>query len=256
MKEGSEPVEKPPRRLNPLYAIAVVVLAYFGSQIFGGVVVGVGAGLLGYDEQQVLSQLESNTFVQFCYILAAEAMALAILWWFMRRRGVGLPDIGLGRKPKNTDIGYGLATFGIYFVALIAVTTLVSLCVPSINLDQEQLIGFEAAKAPAELALVFVSLVILPPLVEEIMIRGFLYTGLRARFTKITSALIASILFGVAHLQLGSGEPPLWIAAIDTCLLSLFLIYLREKTGSLWAGIFVHAIKNGLAFFVLFIVQR
>ena len=34
---------------------------------------------------------------------------------------------------------------------------------------------------------------------------------------------------------------------------NLVLIYLREKTGSLWASITLHACKNGVAFAALFV---
>ena len=85
------------------------------------------------------------------------------------------------------------------------------------------------------------------------MIRGFLYTGLRRRMKPLLSAFIASLVFALAHLQLGSGAPPLYVAAIDTFVLSLILIALRERTGSLWSGIIVHALKNGFAFAAIFI---
>ena len=42
------------------------------------------------------------------------------------------------------------------------------------------------------------------------------------------------------------------LAAATAFVLSLVLIYLREKTGSLWASITLHAIKNGVAFVALF----
>ena len=137
---------------------------------------------------------------------------------------------------------------------MLIVTGLVSVLIPSINLDQQQQIGFDHATGLVSLTLVFVSLVILPPIVEEIMVRGFLFSGLRSKLGVLASALIASFLFATAHLQLGSGEPPLWIAAIDTFLLSMALIALRIRTGALWAGVLVHALKNGVAFAYLFVL--
>jgi membrane protease YdiL (CAAX protease family) len=44
-----------------------------------------------------------------------------------------------------------------------------------------------------------------------------------------------------------------WAVALDTMVLSLMLCTLREYTGAIWAGVLVHAIKNGLAFYLLFI---
>src|SRR5262249_37045858 len=103
--------------------------------------------------------------------------------------------------------------------------------------------------------LVFISLVILPPITEEIMIRGFLFTGLRSKLSLIKAGLITSVLFAIPHLQPGSGQPLLWMAGVDTFILSLILVYLREKTGSLAASIGVHAIKNFVAFLALFVVK-
>jgi membrane protease YdiL (CAAX protease family) len=83
--------------------------------------------------------------------------------------------------------------------------------------------------------------------------RGYLYGSLRKAFSKLNAALITSVIFASAHLEFGSGAPLLWIAALDTFVLSLFLVGLHEKTGSLWAGMLVHGAKNAIAFAALFI---
>jgi membrane protease YdiL (CAAX protease family) len=43
----------------------------------------------------------------------------------------------------------------------------------------------------------------------------------------------------------------MWAAAFDTFILSVVLVYLREKTGALYAGMLVHMLNNLLAFFVV-----
>lgn len=241
--------------LGPVSVILVVLLTYFLSQIFAVIIISYSATLIGYDAESAINNIESSTFLQFAYIAIVEAITLYVLWWFMRLRKVPLKAIGLVRKPNIKDVGPALIVFAIYFVVLILATALIKNFIPGLDVEQEQQIGFKEAISPFQLGLVFVSLVILAPVTEEIMVRGFMYAGLRARFTKISSAIIASVIFGIAHLQLGSGAPPLWIAALDTAILSMFLIYLREKTGALWAGMFVHGLKNGIAFFVLFIIR-
>jgi membrane protease YdiL (CAAX protease family) len=123
--------------------------------------------------------------------------------------------------------------------------------VPSLNLEQKQELGFDMATTGKNLLPIFVSLVILPPVVEEIVTRGFLYTNLRSRVAIVPAAIITSILFAAAHLGEAS-DGLLWVAAIDTFVLSMVMCHLREKTGSLWPSMGVHFIKNGLAFFVLF----
>ena len=147
---------------------------------------------------------------------------------------------------------YAVPAFFGYLGLLMVGFGFVSILFPGINFDQKQQIGFESSHGVA-LFLVFISLVILPAIVEEILVRGFLYTGLRQKFNRLASALLVSAIFGIAHLQLGSGEPPLYSAAIDTFILSIVLVWLREKSGSIWAGVLVHMSKNGLAFLSLFV---
>ena len=102
----------------------------------------------------------------------------------------------------------------------------------------------------------FISLVVLPPIVEEILVRGFLYTSLRKYLPRIWAVIIASALFAAAHLPEGnSGAGLLWVAAVDTFILSAVLIYLREKTDKLWASMMVHGMKNGIAFLSLFVFR-
>lgn len=248
------PTQKAAQRFGPVSALLITLLAFLGSQILAGVLIALVLAALGKDSGYIVDLLSESTFGQFLFILVVEILTLGILFWFIRSRGITYTEIGLGRGPRPSDAGYGVLTFVIYFVLLAIILALVGIFAPGINLDQEQQIGFEGAKeGGGGLALVFISLVILPPIVEEILVRGFLYSGLRRKYNKLTAALFASAVFGIAHLQLGSGAPPLYVAAIDTFVLSMVLIALREKTGSIWAGMGVHALKNGLAFLALFV---
>jgi membrane protease YdiL (CAAX protease family) len=146
----------------------------------------------------------------------------------------------------------GAAFTPLYYISYLVIVSVAGALVPALNVDQAQELGFNPI-GTGELILTFISLVILPPIVEETLMRGFLYTSLKKRLTKVNAALITSVIFAAAHLQFGSGAPLLWVAAIDTFVLSLFLVYLREKTGSLWASMTLHALKNGVAFASLFI---
>lgn len=242
-------------RLTPLSAISVTLLAYFGSQLLAGIFVGLIALAAYKDISKVEAAFAGHAGWQFATITFVGVSSLYILWQFMKWRGITWAHLGLERKPKISDAGYAVIFFAIYAVVAILVLGLVDELIPNIDTDQKQILGFDSVTGPLALSMVFVSLVLIPSVVEEIMIRGFLYSGLRTKLTKIVSALVASAIFGLAHLQIGSGAPPLWVVAIDTFVLSLILIALRERTGSLWAGMFVHATKNSLAFTYLFVLH-
>lgn len=172
----------------------------------------------------------------------------------MRSRQISWRRIGL-KKPTGKNLLYAVPAYVVYFVLLIAIFSLVQQFLPEVSIGPNQQVGFEGASGRGALTLVFLSLVIMPALAEEIMIRGFLYGGLRNKLPVLTSALITSLLFASAHLQLGSGSSPVWMAAVDTFMLSLVLIWLREKTGNIWAGVIVHMAKNSIAFLSLFVLH-
>ncbi|MBI5357341.1 CPBP family intramembrane metalloprotease [Candidatus Saccharibacteria bacterium] len=254
-KRLSHRPEKPKiKGWGPVSAVLFTLLIYFGSQIVMGLLFGVYVGLAGLSEAETTRLFEKSTTAQFVFVFGVAILSLWFLYGFMKRRSISFADLAL-KKPSFDNILLALPVFVVYFITLICILSLVSAALPSINLDQEQQIGFENATGYVALTMVFISLVVLPAFVEEVMVRGFLYGGLVKKFRKLSAALIASLIFGFAHLQLGSGESPLWVAAIDTFILSMFLIWLRERTGNLWAGIFVHGLKNSLAFITIFILN-
>ncbi len=241
---------------GPISALLVTFLTYLGSQIIAVLLISAVYRLVTHkDSEEVLRKFVDSTSGQFLFILLAEAAVLAIIYWFIRQRKIPLSEIGLGRGPKLSDAGYACLYAVGYFIVTFIVLGFVSNFIPSVNVNQEQQIGFESASGTLQLGLVFLALAVFVPIAEEVMVRGFLYSGLRRKLGRTAAMITASVLFGIAHLQLGSGAPPLYVVAIDTFILSMFLIALREKTGSLWAGILVHSLKNGLAFLALFVLH-
>lgn len=234
--------------------ILSVVVIYFVAMSFGAVLINLYPALFGWSQAETEKWLGSSTPAQFAYVFAVEAITFVLLWFFMRSAKVGWGQIGLTR-PKLRYFGIALLAYAPYFV-LNAIATLGAVALFNLDANQAQQTGFETARSTSDLALTFVSLVILPPIVEEIVMRGFLFSSLKRNLTVVRATIVTSVIFAIAHLQFDSGAPLLWVAAIDTFVLSLVLCYLREKTGNLWAGIGLHAIKNGLAFTVLFLIPK
>ena len=236
-----------------MLTIAVFAVSQFGVAAFliaGGVVASLIAGQ-GSNAAETL--LSGSTVTQFATILIIESLVVLGVWWLLRRKGLGLRDIGVVR-PRWADIGLALLALGVYFTVFVAIVAIIEQYVPGLDTEQRQEIGFEDASNPLQLVLVFTSLVILAPIAEEVLFRGFLFTGLRRRLRFVWAALLTSILFGAAHLLGGEqGASLLWIAGIDTMVLSIVLCFLRERTGRLWAPVLLHALKNCIAFSLLFI---
>jgi len=236
---------------NPWLGVVFVVVVYFVSQLIAGSLVTLYPLSMHWSNARATDWLNNSIGAQFAYVLMAEVLVIGSVYWFLRFRKLGLAAIGL-KRPRWSDPVYGLAALPLYFILYLLAVTVVSHFVPSLNINEQQQLGFNNVHGAEPLILTFISLVILPPLAEEIMVRGFLYSSLKKAMPMAGAVIATSAIFAAAHLPEGGAAGPLYIAALDTFVLSLVLIYLREKTGSLWASITLHALKNGIAFTALF----
>lgn len=239
-------------RIAVASTLAVVIL-FFAAQLLGSLLVGLIPIAQHWTQAQANDWLSSSIWAQFIYVCLSDGLVVAGVAWMLKPFHWSWLDIGLTR-PKLKHVFIGIAAVIPYYIAYILLVVGLKLFIPALNVDQKQEIGFDSVHGSLQLILTFVSLVVVAPFAEEIAMRGFVYTGLRKWLPRIVAALGVSALFGAAHLMEGGAAGPLWIGAIDTFTLSLILVSLRELTGSLWAGISLHAAKNGIAFILLFIV--
>lgn len=238
---------------TPAEAVIMTVGTFVFSNILAGVIIGVVLASWGIED--IAGFTDSSTLTNFLYMFMFEVFIIAALIFFLRKRRASLSTIGL-KKPQVRDALYALIGFGAYFLLYIGIYFLAREYMPWIDFEQEQELGFGTDVTGTALALVFVSLVVIAPIAEEITCRGFLYSGLRTKVPLIPAAVITSVIFATAHLQIGNDAPLLWVAAIDTFILSMVMVYLREQTNSLASPILIHMMKNGLAFFALFVAPR
>lgn len=232
---------------GPLAGILFSFVGFFVAQVAAFMVVTLVVQGLGI---QIEGDLLDAPAAQFSLVLLSDILIVAALWFFLRARGTSFRPLGFGCSVAWRDVLYALVGYGAYFGMLIAVLV-VAAAVSGVDLDQRQELGFDTIVSMPEKWMAFASLVLLPPVVEEMVFRGFLYTGLRKKLPFLWATVVTSLLFGGLHL-LGVTEGVIWVAALDTFVLSLVLCYLREKTGALWAPIMLHMGKNAIAF-VLFL---
>ena len=74
-----------------------------------------------------------------------------------------------------------------------------------------------------------------------------MYGKLRSRLSAIPAIIIVSALFGLMHGQ--------WNVGVVVGIMSVFMCIARELTGTIYAGILIHMIKNGVAFYFLYVVN-
>ena len=81
------------------------------------------------------------------------------------------------------------------------------------------------------------------PACEEVFFRGFLLPGIARAMPIWAAIVVSSLLFGVAHVDLGSFAP--------LVVIGLLLGVVRYKTRSLWPSIFLHTLNNVAALLAL-----
>lgn len=215
-----------------LQATVLAFVAYAVSLAFAAVVgVLVSPTSIGENEQTFLIYATNTLVLLFVALI------------FLRRKKVSLKSF------FNLPEKFTLLLIPVYFIVYVmmstAVQTLIQL-VPGYDAAQAQDVGFATAHGWG-LILIFVSLVILPPIGEEVIFRGILYPGLKRSMKKMVAAIVVSLLFGLAHLQ--------WNVGIDTFVLSLVAIVAYEKHSSIWLPIGIHGVKNLVAFLALFVFK-
>ena len=194
-----------------------------------------------------VAQLGSQAVMQTVFSAAVYACTLALTFGapYLFDKKVSLETLGLKRLMSWVDIGLAPLGYIAYIIALIVVLAFVTQFIPGFQADQVQDIGFKGITNQIGYMLAFATLVVVAPIAEEVLFRGYLYGKLRRHVPIWACILATSALFALVHGQ--------WNVAVDTFVLSLFLCGLRELTGSIWAGILVHMIKNSIAFYILFL---
>ena len=99
---------------------------------------------------------------------------------------------------------------------------------------------------PVHFLLAIVSIIVLAPLIEETLFRGFLQTFIRKHLGSKQAIFITSFCFSFFHYSPGQGLGNIMIL-ISLFVLALFLGFIYEKQGSLLAPIILHASFNAVS---------
>lgn len=167
-------------------------------------------------------------------------------------------ELGLAGLPTWADIGLGILGFVASMLLAAGLTELFKVF-PWFNSEQTQSLGFNPYVEGVDRFVAFITLTVVAPICEELIFRGWLYGKLRGRFGQsrrmsgkagrmvavILPMLLASLLFAILHGQ--------WNVGVIVFAMSMVMCLLRELTGTIYAGMLVHIIKNVLAFYLVYV---
>lgn len=233
------------RKRKILYSIGLPLWAFLGFMLAQAIV------LAALETSRALGvSYESANESVFNALVGAVVYALALLIvmgvpWLVKKRATTKEELGLQRPPAWTDFVLAPAGAVVYMLLTTVVAAFAIAFLPFVDYQETQETGFAGISSQLEYILAFATLVIVAPVAEEILFRGYLFGKLRKYAPLWVAIVITSVLFAVVHFQ--------WNVGLDVFALSIVLCLLRVYSGSLWPAMMLHMLKNGLAFYFLFI---
>lgn len=248
-----------------LGTVALYFLLQFGLSLFVGVLIGfalalkagIEAGLRHQrpDTKAITQLLQTNPDVKVVLAVITIAAAAAVMvllvrqFWPAQWSRAELPGFGFV-QPANKSAYLGAVLLGLAVLFLGGLLTHLLAGGHQVQQDVEVMAG----KVPVGLRVLLALLVVcVAPLVEELVFRGVLLSGLASRM-RVGWAIVASaIIFGCVHLP---DFKFAWYPVPALVLLGLALAWLRVRTRSLWPSITLHATNNFMAVLGWFLVTH
>lgn len=152
-------------------------------------------------------------------------------------------DFGLLPVPLSVLVKTVLKAYAGYFAFMLGISlvlTILGLQFPGFESQESYLPVF--GNDLFGILIAFFVVVLIAPVIEEILFRGFIYRIFVKSFPKGFGNLLSALLFALVHVQFQTFVP--------LFVLGLILNYCYQKTGSIWTSIAFHSMNNLLAFAV------
>lgn len=245
-KKNEKFLSKKPLRF--IFWIVLLLLSYFAASYFAAVIIRLLLALIFWNNDVGYRNAISNVITTTVYSTLFFSLMLAMVYFIpVKFFGQKISKDEIALKGLITWQDLGLAVFG-FLISMIIAGVLLEI-LPSIDKSQVQELAFQRSGMihSWQFLLAFVSIVVIAPVFEEVIFRGIIYGQLR-KINIPLAIFITSLLFGIVHFQTNVG--------ITVFVMSIVMCFIREKwTQTIWSGIVIHMIKNGIAFFLLYVLQ-
>jgi membrane protease YdiL (CAAX protease family) len=228
---------------RPVDAVLVFVLSWLGLPIL--ILLGIRQLAPFVPIAHTLLEMfrTGDIVASFVFAVADAVLALGLMAIFVHRYHARWRDLGWRRSGIIWSLAYVVAAFFAFIILVQVAFVVVQFLFPQFNAAQKQSNEFLGATSATSKRLALVALVILPPIVEETVFRGFIFPAFSKRYGTIAGAIISSILFGFAHLQ--------YNISVYTIVLGLILCFMYVKLRSIFPGMALHMLNNYIAYLAL-----
>lgn len=148
-------------------------------------------------------------------------------------------------------VGIGALTWLLVFPFIALLTEAIEGWATSrFGVDEREQLAVQMTRALFGKSLIFaintVNMVVLVPIIEELLFRGFLYSWLRRKIGIEWGIACSALLFALFHLSSKQSVAVNVALMLSLSILGAVMAYLYEREGSLWAPIGLHACFNGM----------
>ncbi len=204
----------------------------------------IGAGLLFFVMLGLIVGIYFLPKLDMSLILVGSELLLMLpVWWLaVRKYGASWRMLGLRKfTPVALGLGCGLMILSWGFNLVYSLF----LALFDVRAQPDFAPIFAETTSPW---MIFLAGVLIAPIVEEIIFRGFIFAGFKARYGWVKAAIFSSGLFALIHIQ------PLAILGIF--VMGMIFAYLYQYSGSIWPGIVMHMSTNLLALSAAYLMAR
>ena len=242
---------KPQFSFAHLAALAEVLLVLAAGNLIGELIFSLvmPASVLDRSASEMVLATSDGLLILFRLGTVA-AIGLGLLFW---RRGVTPRQAGLSRagKPITTLVSQGLL-MGLVSGGLVAILfALQELVVLGEGLPAWRTYSQEPLNL-AFLISVLGTAVIVPPLTEEIMTRGYMRHRIVEAYGPMAGVLLTALVFSLSHSRYVSSDGMLFGFLCILIINSIMWTYSAQRTGSIIPALVAHALANGIGTLVLF----
>jgi membrane protease YdiL (CAAX protease family) len=211
-------------------ALGLVVLTLVISAIFGFL---------------MILFLPLNTAIAASVVFGELLTLLVVIAWVRGRFGLGIEALGWRKGPIGGHVGSGVLV-GLLGIALQVPASIIVLWLARLvvghSVEVNQL-SFKGEPTSVQWVLVAFGAVVLAPIAEELLFRGFFFQAVRKWAGPVAAAALSATVFALAHIS------PLLFLPIG--VLGFLLARLFDRRGSILASMVGHATFNLFGIIVL-----
>jgi uncharacterized protein len=232
-----------PRTWDFMETLLVVLVAYavyiFAGQLILTFILSIPSTMRGLSSEQIDTLWRQENWQGAGTTLATPA-AVAVLWVAIRKAGREFAEYLALNWPRPSEL---LSAMGIMVVVLVleCVFSYVVVGPQASATDTYIVVG-----GAGGLLLMLVAGCIAAPVLEELIVRGFMFRGWSQTFLgPIGAIVLTSALWGMNYTQYD------WLGRLNIFFMGLALGYFRWRSNSTWLPVIIHSTFNTAIFFMM-----